>query len=314
MPIMTVGDLLHTMAISGLSRVRTRAFQLTVVQTLTPHPVPMTASWRAIATFAIFPSAAHGRWKKLAPPLPFTADRDLRRFDQQDRNRAVACVLMCPRRRRPLDSSAGTRLHSCDLLATTETCGSSNHPLEATPSLPRLRDASSVRARWPLSTSSSSAASSPGSFESVGRISRAGLDDVAVPRERALTIPFTATCRRHNAFLRRTPSFQPPQATAHKRACASAPSDANATANPRGIFSPILCIRDPRSSKTIFPFRSFNNNCDPGDRSLLPHYASYESPPIPIPTHPATRLAFAQPACVSLAPIPIPTFRSLSVL
>jgi len=38
MPNHCAGDLLHTMAISGLSRVRTELFKLTVVQALTPHP------------------------------------------------------------------------------------------------------------------------------------------------------------------------------------------------------------------------------------------------------------------------------------
>ena len=41
MPNHYVGDLLRTMAISGLSRVRTELMQLAVVQPLTPHPVPM---------------------------------------------------------------------------------------------------------------------------------------------------------------------------------------------------------------------------------------------------------------------------------
>ena len=39
MPNHYVGDLLHTMAISGLSRVRTELLKLAVVESLTPHPV-----------------------------------------------------------------------------------------------------------------------------------------------------------------------------------------------------------------------------------------------------------------------------------
>src|SRR5436305_14629403 len=39
MPNHYAGDLLHTLAISGLSRVRTELSKLTVVQSLAPHPV-----------------------------------------------------------------------------------------------------------------------------------------------------------------------------------------------------------------------------------------------------------------------------------
>jgi len=39
MPNHFSGDLLHTLAISGLSRVRTELFQLFVVPSLAPHPV-----------------------------------------------------------------------------------------------------------------------------------------------------------------------------------------------------------------------------------------------------------------------------------
>ena len=39
MPNHYVGDLLHTLGISGLSRVRTELFHLLVISSLTPHPV-----------------------------------------------------------------------------------------------------------------------------------------------------------------------------------------------------------------------------------------------------------------------------------
>jgi hypothetical protein len=41
MPNHYVGDLLHTMAISGLSRVRTELFEPFVVPSLAPHPIQM---------------------------------------------------------------------------------------------------------------------------------------------------------------------------------------------------------------------------------------------------------------------------------
>ncbi len=54
MPNHYVGDLLLTIGISGLSRVRTELLRLAVVAALTPHPVTIDCSLRAIATFAIF--------------------------------------------------------------------------------------------------------------------------------------------------------------------------------------------------------------------------------------------------------------------
>jgi hypothetical protein len=41
MPNHYIGDLLHTIAISGLSRVRTELMQLAVIAALAPHPVQM---------------------------------------------------------------------------------------------------------------------------------------------------------------------------------------------------------------------------------------------------------------------------------
>ena len=47
------GDLLHTMAMSGLSRVRTELLHFLVVPAAAPHPVQLIANFRAIATLAI---------------------------------------------------------------------------------------------------------------------------------------------------------------------------------------------------------------------------------------------------------------------
>ena len=41
MPNHYAGDLLHTLAISGLSRVRTELFELTVIPALAPHPLKL---------------------------------------------------------------------------------------------------------------------------------------------------------------------------------------------------------------------------------------------------------------------------------
>ena len=82
MPNHYVGDLLHTMAISGLSRVRTELDPLTVIQSLTPHPVQMHRKFAFHSDFCNLSSAPRRQVEKLTPPVPFTADRDLRRFHQ----------------------------------------------------------------------------------------------------------------------------------------------------------------------------------------------------------------------------------------
>ena len=60
MPNHYVGDLLHTMAISGLSRVRTELFKLTVVQALTPHPVQMNRQLSGHRDLRDLSSSAYG--------------------------------------------------------------------------------------------------------------------------------------------------------------------------------------------------------------------------------------------------------------
>jgi len=68
MPNHYIGDLLHTIAISGLSRVRTELMRLTVIAALAPHPYRCTASFLAMATLAIFRPRRMARWKKLRLP------------------------------------------------------------------------------------------------------------------------------------------------------------------------------------------------------------------------------------------------------
>ena len=78
MPNHYAGDLLLTMAISGLSRVRTELFKLTVVQSLTPHPVQMNRQLSGHRDLRDLPSSTHGQVEELAAPLRLTAHRDLR--------------------------------------------------------------------------------------------------------------------------------------------------------------------------------------------------------------------------------------------
>ena len=69
MPNHYVGDLLHTMGISGLSRVRTELLQLAVVLTLAPHPVQMHRQFPSHRYLGDLPPAPHGEVKELAAPL-----------------------------------------------------------------------------------------------------------------------------------------------------------------------------------------------------------------------------------------------------
>src|SRR5580658_5646836 len=83
MPNHYVGDLPRTMGISGLSRVRTELFKLTVIQTLTPHPVQMHRQLASHRYLRDLPSSAHGQVEECAAPFWMAAHRDLRRFHQQ---------------------------------------------------------------------------------------------------------------------------------------------------------------------------------------------------------------------------------------
>ncbi len=69
MPNHYIGDLLHTIAISGLSRVRTELLQLAVVAALTPHPVQMHRQLPCHRYLRDLPSSPHGQVEELAPPL-----------------------------------------------------------------------------------------------------------------------------------------------------------------------------------------------------------------------------------------------------
>src|SRR3954447_11907830 len=78
MPNHYSGDLLHTIAMSGLSRVRTELLLMAVVATLAPHPVQVHRQFPRHHYFRNRPSTPHGQVKELAAPLRLTAHRDLR--------------------------------------------------------------------------------------------------------------------------------------------------------------------------------------------------------------------------------------------
>jgi hypothetical protein len=131
MPNHYVGDGLHTIGISGLSRVRTELLRLAVVTALTPHPVQMHGQLSRHCDFGDLASTPHAQMKKPVAPLRLTAHRDLRRFHQQKPEEHVALFADVSQ---PAPISARLLLrHQPDiagqLLAAVETLRSSNHQL-----------------------------------------------------------------------------------------------------------------------------------------------------------------------------------------
>ena len=109
MPNQLLGVLLHTMAISGLSRVRTELFQLLVIPSLTHHPEQPNRQPAGHGDLGDLPSPPHHQVKILA--APFRKLRTVTCAASTSRKRIIElpCLVMCPSRRRfPLDSSSGT--------------------------------------------------------------------------------------------------------------------------------------------------------------------------------------------------------------
>jgi len=92
MPNHYVGDLLHTIGISGHSRVRTELFELAVVPALAPHPVQVYRQLAGHRYFGNLPSAPHREVEESAAPLRLASYRDLRRFYQQKPEQRVALL------------------------------------------------------------------------------------------------------------------------------------------------------------------------------------------------------------------------------
>src|ERR1700733_643807 len=69
-PNQLLGDGLHTMAISGLSRVRTELFPLLVIPSLAPHPIHANRQLPGHGDLGDFPSSPHGQVEILAAPFP----------------------------------------------------------------------------------------------------------------------------------------------------------------------------------------------------------------------------------------------------
>ncbi len=77
-----VDDLLQTIAISELSRVRTDLLQLAAVPALAPHPVQRYGQLSGHRYLGNLSLAPHGQVEEPTAPFGLTAHRDLRRLDQ----------------------------------------------------------------------------------------------------------------------------------------------------------------------------------------------------------------------------------------
>src|SRR3954447_22953388 len=82
MPNHYIGDLLHTIAMSGLSRVRTELLLMAVVATLAPHPLQVHRQFPRHRYFRDLPSSSQGEVEECAAPLGTAAHR--------------TCALPCP--------------------------------------------------------------------------------------------------------------------------------------------------------------------------------------------------------------------------
>jgi len=80
MPNHYVGDLLLTIGMSVLSRVRTELVQLAIVPALAPHPVQMHRQLAGHRYLRDLPSSPHGKMEEAAAPVGLAAYRNLRRL------------------------------------------------------------------------------------------------------------------------------------------------------------------------------------------------------------------------------------------
>src|SRR5881396_2038199 len=90
MPNHYVGDLRHTLAISGLSHVRTEFPHLLVIPLLPPHPVESNREFPRHGYLGDPSVSSHGQVEKMAPPVGVSADRHLSCFHQQKAQQRVA--------------------------------------------------------------------------------------------------------------------------------------------------------------------------------------------------------------------------------
>src|SRR5271170_6598682 len=83
-PNQLLGVGLHTIAMSGLSRVRTELVPLLIVPSLAHHPVQTNRQPSGHRYLGSFSSSPHRQMEIPAAPLRQAAHRHLRRFHQQE--------------------------------------------------------------------------------------------------------------------------------------------------------------------------------------------------------------------------------------
>ena len=109
MPNQLLGVLPHTIAMSGLSRVRTESFHLLVIPSLAPHPEQLNRQSPGHRYFGDLSSSPHRQVEILTAPLRNAAHRNLAASTNKKRNIELPCLVICPSRLRfPLESSNGT--------------------------------------------------------------------------------------------------------------------------------------------------------------------------------------------------------------
>src|SRR6266481_4037604 len=79
----------HTIAMSGLSRVRTELFQLLIIPSLAPHPVLENRQSPRHSDLGDLSPPPHRQVEILTTPFLVAAHRDLRRFHQQETQQRV---------------------------------------------------------------------------------------------------------------------------------------------------------------------------------------------------------------------------------
>src|ERR1700674_633457 len=89
MPNQFLGVLPHTIAISGLSRVRTELFHLLVIPALAPHPIHANRQSPRHGYLGDLPPSPHRQVEILTAPFLVAAHRDLGRFHQQEAQQRV---------------------------------------------------------------------------------------------------------------------------------------------------------------------------------------------------------------------------------
>src|SRR5437879_1128802 len=98
MPNQVGGDLLHTMDVSRLSRVRTELQSLWVIESLTPHPVKADGQFACHRNLSDATVATHGQMNEATSPVGVPADSSLAASTSRKRNRELPCLVMCPSR------------------------------------------------------------------------------------------------------------------------------------------------------------------------------------------------------------------------